>query len=71
MALESRDREKWSTNTVIGYVRAFLFLALGTYLLTRPGYEYKFIGVLFVIYGIWRVYTAYKRSHAEENDETI
>lgn len=69
MADEYKQRQGMSTNTIIGYIRAFVFLALGSFLLTRAGYQFQVVGALFVIYGFWRVYSAYKRSRVTENEE--
>lgn len=69
MANESKQQGNFSTYQVIGYIRAFVFLALGTFLITRVEIQFKIVGVLFVLYGFWRIYSTYKRSHPKDNEE--
>ena len=73
-------RRKQVTNmrTIMDYVMGFLFFCIGLYFLLyqqlgfnvfnqRPSGMDYFIGILFVVYGGWRIYRGYKKNYFRES----
>lgn len=75
-----KKRRKQTTNmrSMVDYIMGFLFFCIGLYFLLyrklgvdvfnqKPsGLDY-FIGVLFVVYGGWRMYRGYKKNYFKES----
>jgi hypothetical protein len=70
---ESQRRKTARIQSTIAYVFGGLIMLLGLYLLTyevlglklverEPSAWDKFIGIVFVLYGAWRIYKGYKMS---------
>jgi hypothetical protein len=72
---ENRKRKQVSLmRSILDYGMGGLFLLIGLYFLfyealdmnifrSKPGGMDKFIGVLFVLYGGWRIYRGYKKNY--------
>jgi small neutral amino acid transporter SnatA (MarC family) len=74
---KSRRRQVIRMRSIMDYVMGFLFFLIGLYFLTyqklginvfrkQPSPADYFIGALFVLYGIWRMYRGYKKNYFVE-----
>lgn len=72
MAEEYNTENKGRTNARLGidYARGILFLALGIIIFFRQslGDARYIFGGLFVVYGIWRFYSTYRRNKRIKED---
>lgn len=74
---KQRRKQVSSMRSVADYVMGFLFFLIGLYFLTykqlhinvfrrQPSPVDYLIGVLFIAYGIWRMYRGYKKNYFKE-----
>ena len=74
---KQRRRQVTNMRSIMDYVMGFLFFCIGVYFLTykqlginifprKPSPVDYLIGILFVIYGGWRMYRGYKKNYFKE-----
>ena len=77
MAEEFKRRDKRMNNARLGidYARGIFFAIIGVVIMlsdrlaiTLGNYHY-FFGGLFVAYGLWRVYSTYRKNKSIQSDE--
>ena len=72
-----RRRQVRTMRSIMDYVMGFLFFCIGVYFLTykqlginvfrrQPSSVDYLIGVLFIVYGGWRMYRGYKKNYFRE-----
>lgn len=74
---KQRRRQVSNMRSIMDYVMGFLFFCIGVYFLTykqlginvfrrQPSSVDYLIGILFILYGGWRMYRGYKKNYFRE-----
>lgn len=75
---KQRERQIGQMRSVTNYVMGILFFLLGVFFLLyesfgitdlmgrKPSGLDKLIGILFIVYGIWRIYRGYKKNYFKQ-----
>ena len=74
-----KQRQLSQSRTIANYIRGGFFLCLGIFFLIyeqlginlgkKPSGLDKIMGIIFVLYGAWRIYRGYKKNYFK-NDRT-